>query len=104
MRVALKFGIVGVAIRAGIGGLLIAMQASTPEGSMAVLLDFPTLFVYWLLGLTGLHLHIIDTHDLRFFLVALIVWGGIAVVVGWLIERSSRRGTARGSSGGGVGS
>jgi hypothetical protein len=104
MRVPLKFGIVGVAIRAGIGGLFIAMQASTPEGSMAVLLDLPTLVVYWLLGLVGVHLHIVDTHDLRFFLIGLLVWGATAAAIGWFMQRSSRRARARDSSEGTVGS
>lgn len=90
-RTAWKMAGMAFLCRLLLGGLFIGMQASSTEGSMAVLLDFPTLLVYWLLGAVGVHMHVIDTHDVRFFVIGLLVWSSLGFLLGWVVSRFRRR-------------
>lgn len=99
--VVLKAVAIFVLIRIVFGLLLMGVQKSSPEGAMLVLVDVPTLGLYWLLSAAaGIHLDIVDAFDMRFFFLALLVWAMLGAVIGivrlrWVLRTSGRTAPAK---------
>jgi predicted tellurium resistance membrane protein TerC len=94
MRI-LKVTVAFIVFRASCGALLLLMQRSSPESSMLVMLDAPTLFAYWLLGFVGIHMNIVDAADVRFFFIGVLTWAslglGIGAIAAAVTSRHARR-------------
>jgi hypothetical protein len=81
---ALKSALIFVVFRLACGVLLIFMQRSSPESSMLVMLDLPTLGSYSVLHLAHVDMNIVDAEDRTFFVIGVATWAILGLAVGWL--------------------
>jgi hypothetical protein len=78
----------GVRLLFGMLTLLASMQSG--EGAMLVLLDLPTLGIYWLLQLMFGPTAIVDAFDVRFWVTGLIVWSLMGAMLGMVVRSRTR--------------
>ena len=83
-RIAVRGAGAGLVIRLVFAGALALLSSASGEASILVILDFPTLGVYWLLQQLGITLGIRDAFDVRFFMIGLGTWAVLGYLFGYI--------------------
>jgi hypothetical protein len=80
-----------LAMRIVFGGLAIGLAMINPEANMLALLDLPTLGLYWLAGIFGVHAHVTTAADPLFFLIGSATWFSIGTLLALMLRAIFRR-------------